>query len=134
MADPIELRTGGPHSPEYTRQVAETIAEAVRVLNYAARPGSGGLESPQDVHDLLGALMTTAGRLPQLLGQLSAWLQNESAAGRLRVDQGSSIEAVAEAGTWFMRANDAAAALGYALDQAHQITATMSAAKRSADG
>lgn len=128
MTDPDNLSPiDGPHTPETVRKAAEMIADCVRYLNYAARPGAGGLESPQDVYDLLGALSTAAGRLPQLLGQLSAWLQNESAAGRLRVDQGSSIEAVAETGSWLMRANDAAAALGYALDQAHQITATMSA-------
>ena len=27
-----ELRTDGPHSPEYTREVGRVLAEAVRVL------------------------------------------------------------------------------------------------------
>lgn len=122
----IELNNDGPHSPETAQQAADMVAEGIRYLNHATAPGAGGLESPQDVYGLLGALSTAAGRLPQLLGQVSAWLQDECAAGRLRADQGSSIAAVAEAGGWFMRANDAAGALQYALGQAHQIVGTMS--------
>jgi hypothetical protein len=74
----FEFRPDGPHSPEYTRQLGEALAESVRVLNYATRDGAPGLEFPSDVYSLLGWLYTAAERLPQLLDQLAAFLADQA--------------------------------------------------------
>jgi hypothetical protein len=126
MPEPVELRTDGPHSPAYTRQLGDALAEVTRVLNYATTGSAGGLEYPADVYGLLGALSAAASRLPQLLGQLAAWLQDHNAAGKISVDQGSATEAVVKASEHLMAAEAAVGRLQYALGQAHQITAGMS--------
>jgi|GEM_PF-4339017 len=56
--------------------IAARIAEDVRALNYATLPHEGfpGLVWPVDAHNTIGALMTAVGRLPQALGQISAFL------------------------------------------------------------
>ncbi len=81
------LSTSGPHSPEYTRDVGNLLAEAVRVLNYAARDGVG-LDYPGDVYTLLGSLYTATERMPQLLTQLTEFLDGQVATGRLADDRG----------------------------------------------
>ena len=40
MSETITLSTLGPHSPDYTREVAWAMAECVLVLNYAAGSGA----------------------------------------------------------------------------------------------
>src|SRR5260221_416893 len=77
MAEPIALNTAGPHSPEYTAQVANALAEAVRVLNYATLGDAPGLEYPGDVYTLLGSLYTATGRLSQLLTQAAAFVKSQ---------------------------------------------------------
>jgi hypothetical protein len=85
----VRLSPDGPHSPEYTGQVASAIAEAVRVLNHATLNFTGqALEFPADADTVLCSLGTAAQRLPQLLDQLRGWLNDELAAGRLRVGHG----------------------------------------------
>jgi hypothetical protein len=94
----FEFCTDGPHSPEYTRQLGEALAEAVRCLNYASRDGAPGLEYPGDVYSLLGWLYTAAERLPQLLDQLAYFLHEQYASGRVADDQGrdaSTLTAIA---------------------------------------
>lgn len=75
----------GPHSPESTREVAELLAECVRVLNHATLPADGrpGLGVPQDIYGLAGDLAQGAGGLTQTLAQLAGWLDRELDAGRL---------------------------------------------------
>jgi len=75
----INLNPGGPHSPERTREAGRTLAEAVRVLNYATRRGEDGLEHPSDVYDVTGWLNAAAQRMPQLLAQLAAFLEAKRA-------------------------------------------------------
>lgn len=91
----IDLRTGGPHSPAYTKKVGDALAECVRVLNYASSGNAGGLEYPGDAYTLLGALYTATERMPQLLGQLSAFLEAQAATGRLEDDHGRDVAAQA---------------------------------------
>jgi hypothetical protein len=123
------------YSPQNTRTVAERMAEDARYLNYASGPHRDtALQYPSDVHAVTGDLAMMASRLPQLLGQLAAWLQDQSAAGKISVDQGSVIETVADASRWLQRANDGAAALSYGLDQAHQAMAAMSGTEGDSDG
>jgi len=90
MTETIRLSSDGPHSPDYTREVAAAVAEAVRVLNHATTFGHIGdaLAFPADADAVLGSLSTAAQRLPQLLDQLRDWLVGELAAGRLRVGHG----------------------------------------------
>jgi len=70
----------------YVLEVAEALAEAVRVLNHQTLHGA--LESPEDADVVVSALATMAHRLPQLLDQVGRWLEAEEAAGRLEVTDG----------------------------------------------
>ena len=125
MDEPVALRTDGPHSPEYTKQVADIVAEAIRVLNYASMPGSGGLEYPGDVYSLLGALYTGTGRLPQLFRQLVAFLDAQAASGRLGDDHGRDVAA---------QTAQAAFYLGAAHQVAADLTASLQAAQNAIAG
>ncbi|KOX11833.1 hypothetical protein [Nocardiopsis sp. NRRL B-16309] len=80
----ITLDPEGPHEPESTRQTAAAVSEAVRVLNYATRHASGGLDWPADVYSVLGHLATGAARLPQSLTQMTDWMAAEIQAGHVR--------------------------------------------------
>jgi hypothetical protein len=83
-----ELRPDGPHSPAYTREVGNLLAEAVRVLNYATLGDAPGLEYPGDAYALLGALCTTTQRMPQLFEQMIAFLRAQASTGRLGESSG----------------------------------------------
>lgn len=72
MAD-YRLDTDGPHSDDYTRQVAQAFAEAVRVLNHATL-NRDGVTYPATVHDVLGSLRDGIQRLDQTLHQLNQHL------------------------------------------------------------
>lgn len=74
-----DLNPDGPHSPEYTRELGNALAEAVRCLNYATRDDAPGLDYPADAYSLLGALYTATQRLPQLMQQVAAFLESQSA-------------------------------------------------------
>jgi hypothetical protein len=68
--------------------VAGEAAEAVRALNHATLPGSGGLAFPADAYDVTGQLALLASRLPQALAQLLTFLHAEVQAGRVVVVAG----------------------------------------------
>jgi len=68
--------------------LAGQAAEAVRALNHATLPGSGGLVFPADAYDVTGALSVLASRLPQALAQLLAFLRSEVKAGRVVIIAG----------------------------------------------
>jgi hypothetical protein len=89
----IDLRTGGPHSPAYTQEVGDALAEAVRVLNYGTHAGAG-LEYPADAYSLLGALYTATERMPQLFGQMAAFLDGWQASGQLGDSNGADPDLV----------------------------------------
>ena len=89
MSETITLSPGGPHSPAYTRQLANAAAEAIRVLNHATfQTSSGALAYPAGVDAVIEALATMHARLPQLYGQLTEWLRGQLAAGRLQIGHG----------------------------------------------
>lgn len=112
----ISLRTDGPHSPDHTKEVADLLAECVRYLNHATRPGQDGMRYPADADRLLGAAGTAAGRLPQLFQQVASFLKEQAASGTLEDAQGRDPELLAEqAEIWL----DAAA--GRALDMARSL-------------
>jgi hypothetical protein len=84
VTSPLELRPDGPHSNAYTVQIAWQVAEAVRVLNYATGSHApAGLTAPATAYDVLGAMRTTALRMPQLFEQLAQFLEQQLEAGRL---------------------------------------------------
>jgi hypothetical protein len=130
----ISLNTDGPHSPEYTRQVAEAIAEAARVLNHATGNYAGeALEFASDVDSVIQSLATMAQRLPQLLDQLTDQLHQREADGLLAVGYGQfaghPVRAVLMVETWLEDAKEAAGTLYEALNSARQVTSTLSAAE-----
>jgi hypothetical protein len=117
--DPIGLQTGGPHSAEYTMQVADTLAEAVRVLNYATLGDAPGLEYAGDAYSLLGALYGATGGLPQLFAQVTKFLARQAAAGTWADDRTRDVAGqVAEASFRLGHASQLAADLTTVLQQA----------------
>ena len=109
-------------------QLGWQAAEAIRTLNHLTHPPTAA--DPNEVYELLAALAAMAYRLPQLLGQLSRWLQTEQAADRLRADTPAAQPAqiTATAVGELTRAARTANRLGQALDSAHQHLAHLAAA------
>ena len=109
-------------------QLGWQAAEAIRTLNHRTHPPT--LADPAEICQLLAALAALADRLPQLLGQLSRWLQTEQAADRLRADTPTAHPAqiTATAVGDLTRAARTANRLGEALDSAHQHLAHLAAA------
>lgn len=106
-----------------TRQVttlACAAAEAIRNLNHATRdPASLG--QPSTAYDLTGALSVAAARLPQLITQITAYLNHALTGGRLGHDLGEDPAlAVAVAVTFLGDARMSAGALAGDLDAAQQ--------------
>jgi len=64
------LPLDGPHQPDQVVTAARLVAELVRRLNRATRPGHA-LPSPGDLYGLLGGLTEAVAGLDQLLGQLA---------------------------------------------------------------
>jgi hypothetical protein len=81
-----ELRTDGPHSPEYTREVGNVLAEAVKVLNYATM--GDGIECPADVDSVISAVYVAAECMPQLFGQMAAFVTRQARSGNLADTKG----------------------------------------------
>jgi hypothetical protein len=79
-----------PATPEAIRAIAVNASEAVRALTHATLPDDDcpGLGSPADAYELIGVLAELAGRLPQLLDQISAFLQRQLQLDRVAVDDG----------------------------------------------
>jgi hypothetical protein len=103
-----------------TAALARTAAEAIRGLNHVTRH-QAGLDQPAVAYDILGALSLAASRLPQLLGQITRWLDQARAAGRLGHDLGEDpAHAVDAAAVFLGDATASAAALAGDLDQAQQ--------------
>jgi hypothetical protein len=105
--------------------LARTAAEAVRSLNHATL-GGDGLGQPADAYEVLGELSLAASRLPQLLGQVGAWLAAALAGGRLGCDDGTD-PAAAVSGAWLFisDARAGAAALARDLELAQQQLAAV---------
>jgi hypothetical protein len=124
MAD-FDLNPDGPHSPSYTREVGNVLAEAVRVLNYATLGDVPGLDCPADAYTLFGALYTATSRLPQLLGQIADFLDDQLAGGNLADDhQRDPSRLIRSAMTH----------LQYAQVAAHDVTGRLRAAQADVSG
>jgi hypothetical protein len=102
--------------------LADAAAEAIRALNHATLPGSGGLAYPGDVYSVLIALSLLAARLPQALAQAETFLVAQLTAGRIVIVDGAHTgdpdAAVAQAAACLHTARAAAHALHVDLDHA----------------
>lgn len=108
-------------------QLGWQAADAIRTLNHRTHPPTA--TDPAEVCQLLAALAATAHRLPQLLTQLTRWLQTEQAADRLRADTlgADPGEITAAAAHHLTHAAHTATRLSDALDDAHQHLAHLAA-------
>jgi hypothetical protein len=105
---------------EATVALARTAAEAIRGLNHATRH-QAGLGQPAAAYDILGALSLSASRLPQLISQITGYLDRALAAGCLGHDLGEDpAHAIHAAGVFLHDARGSAAALAGDLDAAQQ--------------
>ena len=108
-----------------TITLARTAAEAIRGLNHATRR-EAGLGQPSAAYDVLGALSLAASRLGQALAQITRYLDQALAAGRLGHDLGDDpCFAVETAGVFLDDARLSAAALAGDLDAAQQQLALL---------
>lgn len=126
MAEAFTLRADGPHSPEYTKAVADALAEAVRVLNHATLTHVS-LEYPSDVAYVAGSMATAVHGLDQLCRQLSSWLESEHEAGRVGEwvegpHRGDADAAVLAAKLQFENAIEAVHILADRLNSVHSAT------------
>ena len=74
----LHLNPHGPHSDDYTRQVAAGLAECVRVLNHATYQQAAA-SMPSTVNEVLGNVRVALAGLPQLLRQLGDRLDEMAA-------------------------------------------------------
>jgi hypothetical protein len=108
-----------------TITLARTAAEAIRGLNHATRRDAG-LGQPSVAYDVLGALSLAAARTGQALAQITRYLDQALAAGRLGHDLGDDPRfAVETAGLFLDDARLSAAALAGDLDAAQQQLALL---------
>ena len=131
---PVILDTSAPPSPDYVLEVAEAIAEGVRVLNGQTLFHSA-LQDPPEGDRLVGCLDSAAGRLPQLLDQIASWYEREAAEGKLEVHDGERNVAMSVVAIR-MRADAArvsAEQLQADLASLAQVTATLAAAGEGED-
>jgi len=82
MSYSVTLTTEGPCDPLYVLEVAEAIAEAVKVLNHLTRHHEA-LGEPSDADRVIRELSSAVARLPQLTSQIAAWIRTEHAAGTI---------------------------------------------------
>jgi hypothetical protein len=114
-----------------TITLARTAAEAIRGLNWLTRC-EAGLGQPSIAYDTIGALAQAASRLPQALSQVTRWLCQALAAGRLGHDLGEDpAGAIDAAGIFPGDASMSAAALAQHLNQAQQQLALINGHPRN---
>ena len=108
-----------------TVALARTAAEAIRGLNWATRH-QAGLGQPAAAYDILGALSLAASRLPQLLTQITGYLDRALAAGHLGHDLGEDPAHAIDGAVIFLQdARGSAATLAGDLDAAQQQLAAV---------
>ncbi len=100
--------------------LARTAAEAIRGLNWTTRCDAG-LDQPSVAYDVIGALSLAASRLPQLIAQITGYLDRALAAGRLGHDLGEDpAPDINGAGIFLGDARLSAGALAGDLNEAQQ--------------
>lgn len=125
MSITVVLNIDGPREPGYVLEVAEAVAQAVRVLNHLTR-SHDSLRHPHEADALLRYLESAAAGHQQLLGQIAGWWEEEQHAGRIRVADGrftgDPVAAVAEIRARLRAAGWAAETLRAALGGATSVT------------
>jgi hypothetical protein len=102
-------------------------ADAIRELNHQTRDADA-FAGPAELCWLLADLTATTRRLPQLLAQLSNWLNHQHTHAALRADDNSSpAEVVANAVAALANAARLATCVTDDLDDAHQHAAHLAA-------
>ena len=117
----------GPDEPAgaATITLARAAAEAIRGLNHATRDHAG-LDQPSAAYDVLGALSQAASGLPQLTAQITRYLDQALAAGKLGHDRGEDPAMAVEGAVIFLDdARLSAAALAGDLNEAQQQLAAV---------
>lgn len=112
----------GPGEPAGAAAIAlaRAAAEAIRGLNHATRDHAG-LGQPSAAYDVLGALAQAASGLPQLTAQITSYLDQALAAGKLGHDRGEDPAMAVDGTVTFLGdARRSAAALARDLNQAQQ--------------
>ena len=115
--------------------LAHAAAQAIRDLNHATRHHDS-LAQPGDAYELIAALFLTASRLPQLITQISGYLSQALAGGRLGHDLGEDPAPAVDGALIFLGdARTSAAALAGDLDAAQQQLARINGqpSRRSKD-
>ena len=108
-----------------TVTLARTAAEAIRGLNWVTRCGAG-LDQPSIAYDIIASLSQAASRLGQLLTQITRYLDQALAAGRLGHDLGEDPAwNISAAGIFLGDARASAAALAGDLNEAQQQLAAI---------
>jgi hypothetical protein len=103
-----------------TITLARIAAEAIRGLNWLTGC-EAGLGQPSAAYDVIGALALAASRLGQAFTQITRWLDQALAAGRLGHDLGEDPGEAIDATVIFLGdASMSAAALAQHLNQAQQ--------------
>lgn len=121
----LHLNIDGPHSDDYTREVARGLAECARVLNHATYPGPG-VTYPSTVYAVLGAVRAAVAGFDQLARQLDAHLTAMRDTGNLRDNHGMDPgTTVAHARQALAESRTAASALEYRLSRAHNATSSL---------
>lgn len=120
MDDFRQMINPGETAGHDTVTLARAAAEAIRGLNHATRH-QAGLDQPSAAYDVLGALSLTAARTGQVLAQITRYLDQALAAGRLGHDHGHNPAHAVDATAVFLSdATTSAAALAGDLDPAQQ--------------
>ena len=114
-----------------TLRLARTAAEAIRGLNWLTGRETG-LGQPSAAYDVIGALALAASRLGQAFTQITRWLDQALAAGRLGHDLGEDpAEAIDATGIFLGDASMSAAAPAQDLNQAQQQLALINGHPRN---
>ena len=120
MHDFRQMTGSGELTSDDTVTLARTAAEAIRGLNWATRH-QAGLAQPSAAYDVIGALSLAASRTSQALAQITRYLDQALAAGRLGHDHGNDPAHAVDATAVFLSgAAASAAALAGDLDAAQQ--------------
>jgi hypothetical protein len=103
------------------REAARAVAEGILTLHRLTLGPDDQLEGPADVRDVIGNLSLAMSRMPQLLGQLAAYLEIEQVKGTFGdgrpAGAGEHVRAASDA---LHRAGLDAEAMAAALDAARE--------------
>jgi hypothetical protein len=103
------------------KQTADSVTEAIRALSQMTLGPGDQLRHPDDVSDVVGGLSLAMSLMPQLLGQLAAFLEVEHVRGAITLGQGADPgERVRAASDALHRAGLDAETMAAALNTAHE--------------